>query len=131
MTPEESFKNMGPIAIFIVIGLRIVAIPIGIGVAIIVRRISPMVTSIIAAIFAGYIVGFVILFYVIWQVIHLHWYDAASISLVVTAAIVFYVSYVIKRRLFHNVDTIKDDQVFNIFGEPVKGKPKIVRRRKR
>jgi hypothetical protein len=130
MTPEETFKNIGPVMLFVLIGLRFIAIPVGILVAVVVRRISPMVTSLIITVFAGYIVGFVVLFVVFHQVLPLPWYDAASISLVLTAAIVFYISYVIKRSLFARAAELKDEQAFKIFDEPVKGGPRKKHRRK-
>jgi hypothetical protein len=116
--------------LFVAIGLRFVAIPIGIAVAIVVRRISPAVTSVVVAIFAGYIVGFVILFVILNQALSLEWYDAAAISLIVVAGIVFYISYLVKRSITVPVSKQqKDIEVFTIFDEPVKGSRKKRRRK--
>ncbi len=113
------------------IGLRIIAIPIGIAVAIVIRRISPAVTSAVVAIFAGYIIGFVVLFVLLRQAFALIWYDAAAISLIVVAGIVFYISYMVKRSLYPaSAAQIKEDQTFKIFDEPVKGSRKKNRRKR-
>lgn len=129
LTPEESFKNLPLIMVIAFVGLRIIAIPIGIAVAIAVRRISPSVTTVVIMIFAGYIVGFVVLFVLLRQAFALFWYDAAAISLVVVAGIVFYLSYLVKRSLYARAAELKDDQAFKIFDEPVKGSRKKNRRK--
>jgi hypothetical protein len=128
MTPQETFANL-PAVFLVLVAMRLIAIPFGIGVAIIVRRLSPMVTSVIVAIFAGYIVGFVVLFFILWQLVGLPWYDAASISMVVSSAIVAYISYIVKKSLRAPSVEQKEGQIFEIFGEPVKGSRKKRRRK--
>jgi glucan phosphoethanolaminetransferase (alkaline phosphatase superfamily) len=128
MTPEETVANL-PAVLIILIAMRVIAVPFGILVFIIVRRISPMVTSVIISIFAGYIIGFVVLFTILWQLTGLAWYDSAAISLVVVAGIVTYISYVVKKSLFAHAVEQKDEQAFKIFGEPVKGNRRKNRRK--
>lgn len=128
MTPQETLNNL-PIIVIVLVAMRFIALPFGVIVAIVVRRISPAVTPIVMAIFSGYIIGFVVLFVILWQVLGLVWYDAACISLVVTAGIVFYISYVVKRSLYARPALAKEDEVFMVFDEPVKGSHKKNRRK--
>jgi hypothetical protein len=122
---------MGPIVLFALIGLRIISIPIGVGVFILIRRMMPAVTVTSVSIIAGYIVGVVVLFVLIRQVFGLIWYDTASISLVITAGVVFYITYTIKRSLFKPSRSMEAETGFKVFGEDAKQKPKNLRRRKR
>lgn len=131
MQPDESFANLGPIIIFTLVGLRIISIPIGLGVFILVRRMMSAFTVTTTSILAGYIVGFVLLFVFIRQLLPLAWYDAASISLVVSAGIVIYITYLIKRSLFRRSAEIQTEAGFKVFGEDARGKSKNLRRRKR
>lgn len=129
MTPEESFNNLGPIMVFALFGLRILAIPGGMLVAFLVRRMMPFVNMITVGLAAGFLIGFVILFVVVRQLAPaLGWYDAASISLVVTSGIVFFISYVIKRSLYAHAPKLADEQAFKVQGEDRRDRPKNLRR---
>lgn len=113
-------------------GLRIAGIIVGIGVAWVVRKMLPFVNAITAAIFAGYAVGFVILFVLLLRLFpEMLWYDAATISLVVTAGIIFFISLFIKRTLYAQKNTLARDQGFAVFGEDRKTRPKDLHKRKR
>lgn len=120
------------VALIVVFFLRILPIIIGFGVAIAVRRMMPMVNVLTVSIFAGYAVGFVVLAVILTRLSPtLQWYDAASISLVITAGIVFFVAYLIRRTLYGREPTLKSELSFTVFDEDQRGKPKNLRRRKR
>jgi hypothetical protein len=130
--PGDAINNLGPIALFVLVGMRIISIPVGFAIAVIVRRMLPAVNAITAALFAGYAVGFVVLFVAMMQLFPtLAWYDSAAISLVVTAGIVFFAAYAIKRTLYARETELKRDQAFRVFDEDQRQKPKNLRRRKR
>ncbi|MBZ0284621.1 MAG: hypothetical protein K8L97_28040 [Anaerolineae bacterium] len=130
--PGDAINQLGPIAVFVLVGMRIISIPVGFAIAVIVRRMLPAVNAITAALFAGYAVGFTVIFVVLLRILpELAWYDCAAISLVVTAGLVFFVAYVIKRTLYAHEAELKRDQAFTVFEEDQRGKPKNLRRRKR
>lgn len=132
MEPGEAVNQLGPIALFVLIGMRIISIPVGFLIAVLVRRMLPAVNAITAAVFAGYAVGFVVLFVIMMQLFPaLAWYDSAAISLVVTAGIIFFIAYAIKRSLYAHETTLKRDMAFSVFDEDQRQKPKNLRRRKR
>jgi Na+/H+ antiporter NhaA len=92
----------------------------------------PLANIIVVGIFAGYVVGFVVLFAILRRLFaDIAWYNAASISLVVTAGIVFTISYFIKRALYANAESLSAEHQFTVFGEDARDKPRNLRRRKR
>jgi hypothetical protein len=130
MIPEQSVGNLLLTTILTLLGLFCVAVPIGVLVALLVRRTMPLVNMITVGVFAGYTVGFVVLFAVLRRLfVEMAWYNAASISLVVTAGIVFVISYFIKRSLY--AEALSVEQQFSVFGEDARDKPRNLRRRKR
>ena len=130
MTPDESFKNLGPIMLFVIFGLRILSIPGGMLVFFLVRRMMPFVNMITVGIAAGFVVCFVVLYVVVRKMApELGWYDAASISLVVTSGLIFFISYLVKRSLYAHADKLTDDQVFKVDGLDMRKRPKNLRRR--
>jgi hypothetical protein len=113
-------------------GLRVAGIIVGIGVAWVVRKMLPFVNAITAAIFAGYAIGFVVLFVLLLRLFpEMLWYDAATISLVVTAGIVFFISLLIKRTLYAQKDVLARNQGFAVFGEDRRARAKDLHKRKR
>ncbi|MBL8162348.1 MAG: hypothetical protein JNJ61_10220 [Anaerolineae bacterium] len=130
--PSNSIELLPMLPLIVFCGLRVAGIIVGIGVAWVVRKMLPFVNAITAAIFAGYAVGFVVLFAALLRLFpEMLWYDAATISLVVTAGIVFLISLLIKRTLYSQKDTLARDQGFAVFGEDRKARPKDLHKRKR
>lgn len=129
---SNSVELLPLLPLIVFCGLRVAGIIVGIGVAWGVRKMLPFVSAITAAIFAGYAVGFVVLFAALLRLLpQMPWYDAATISLVVTAGIVFFISLLIKRTLYSHKDTLTRDQRFAVFGEDRKARPKDLHKRKR
>jgi len=128
----NNLDNLGPIMIFTLVGLRILAIPVGIVVFWLVRRMMPMVTPITVAIMAGFVIGFTALFAALrlaaWEQVGL--YDAAAIALVVSSALVLVVTFSVKRYLTQTAPP-PDAEDFAVWGESARGRPKNMRRTKK
>jgi hypothetical protein len=128
----DNLSNLGPIMVFTLVGLRILAIPIGIVVFWLVRRMMPAVNAITIGILVGSVMGFVALFGLLrrfaWETVGL--YDAAAIALVVTSALVFIITFSVKRFLAQTAPP-PDAEDFAIWGESARERPKNLRRTKR
>jgi hypothetical protein len=138
MDTRDAFENLNPIALFAGCILPIVATPIGIGLAFVVRRIMPMANILVATILAGYIVTVVILFTLLRHFFSetvLNIYAAGTISLVTAAGVIFFLVLVIYRKLFsegkEQKASLKEEQTFAIFGEDIRDKSNNPRRRKK
>ena len=138
MDTREAFNNLNPIALFAGCILPIVATPIGIGVAFIVRRMMPLANILIATILAGYIVCVVILFALLQRLLSdtiINIYGTATISLVAAAGIIFFLVFVVRRKLYTQKTvleaTLKEAQTFSVFGEDVRTKTNKLRRDKK
>jgi flagellar biogenesis protein FliO len=124
--------NLGAITIFVLVGLRILAIPVGVAAFWLVRRMMPVVTPISVAIVGGFIVGFFVLLAAL-QVFAsqtIAFYDAAAISLVVSSALVLVVTYSVKRFMQTHAPP-PDVEDFAVWGESARGRQKNLRRTKR
>lgn len=132
MATDIPLANVILTALLTFIGLTCAAVPIGAVVAIMVRRTMPLANMITAGIITGYMVGFVVLFAILrrWFT-EMAWYNAASISLVVTTGVVFMVIFFIRRALYARAEALSAEQQFTVFGEDSRDKPKNLRRRKR
>lgn len=109
-----------------------VSIPIGIVVALIVRRIMPLVNLVAATLVAGYVVGVAVLFVILRRLFPesaLGISGMFTISSVVAAGLVVVISYVLKRSLYAHEARLKQEQSFAVFGEDARDKPKNLRRR--
>lgn len=128
----DNLQNLGPIMVFALVGLRILAIPIGMAVFWLVRRMMPVVTLITVAIMAGFVIGFFVLLAVLrvfaWETVGL--YDAAAISLVVTSAVVLSIAYSVKRYITQTAPP-PDTHDFGVWGESARQRPKNMRHKKR
>jgi hypothetical protein len=138
MDVQSAFDNLNPIALFGGCIIPIIATPVGFFVALAVRRTAPLVNVLTTTILAAYIVSTVMLFVLLRRLIPetaLSMPGAATISFVVSAGLVFFVTYAIHRRLFSQQAALKaahrEEQTFSVYGEDVRGKAKNQRRRKR
>ena len=138
MDPRDTFNNLNPLALFGGCILPIIATPLGIVVAYIVRRVMPMANILVATILAGYVVTVVILFVVLRQLFPetaLNLYGATTISLITAAGIIFFLVFFISRKLFTQGEalkaTLKEEQTFSVFGEDVRDKSNKSRRSKK
>jgi Na+/alanine symporter len=138
MDTRDAFNNLNPIALFGGCILPIIATPLGIVVAYVVRRIMPIANILIATILAGYIITVVILFVVLRQLLPetvLNIFATATISLIAAAGIIFFLAFFIYRKLFaHETErkaALKEDQAFAVFGEDVRDKSSYSRRSKK
>lgn len=132
MTTDIPLANLLLTALITFMGMTCVAVPIGVVIAIMIRRTMPFANMITASILAGYIVGFVVLFALLRRLFaEMAWYNAASVSLVITTTMVFVAIYFIKRALFAKAEALSAEQKFTVFGEDARDKPKNLRRRKR
>jgi len=128
----DNLSNLGPIMVFAIFGLRIIAIPVGIAVFWLVRRMMPAVNPITMSIFAGFVIGFAVLFAALrvfgWETVGL--YDAAAISLIVASVVVLAAAYSIKRYVTETAPPA-DAQDFGVWGESARNRPRNLRRHKR
>lgn len=124
--------NLGPIMIFTMFGLRILAIPVGLAVFWLVRHMMPAVNANTIGILVGTALGFVALFGALrrfaWETVGL--YDAAAISLVVTSALVLVITYGVKRYITQTAPP-PDSEDFAVWGESARDRPRNLRRAKR
>jgi hypothetical protein len=128
----NNLDNLGPIMAFTFIGLRILAIPIGIVVFWLVRRMMPMVNAITIGIFVGAVMGVIAIFGLLrrfaWETVGL--YDAVAIALVVTSALVLTITFLVKRYLAQTAPP-RDAEDFSVWGESARERPKNFRRTKK
>ncbi len=128
----NNLDNLGPIMVFTLVGLRILAIPVGIVVFWLVRRMMPMVNVVTIAILVGAVMSFIALFgllrRVAWETVGL--FDAAAIALVVTAALVLVITFSVKRYLVQTAPP-PDAEDFAVWGESARERPKNFRRTKK
>ena len=128
----DNLSNLGPIMVFTLVGLRILAIPVGIAVFWLVRRMMPMVNAITIAIVVVAIMLFVAVFGLLrrfaWETVGL--YDAAAIALVVTSALVLVITFSVKRYLAQTAPP-PDSEDFAVWGESARERPKNMRRTKK
>ncbi len=128
----DNLSNLGPIMVFALFGLRILAIPVGFAVFWLVRRMMPAVNPITVSIVAGFIIGFALLFTALrvlaWETIGL--YDAAALSLIASSLVVLVVAYSVKRYVAQTAPP-DDAQDFGVWGESARSRAKNLRRHKR
>jgi hypothetical protein len=118
--------------VFTLVGLRILAIPVGIVVFWLVRRMMPAVNSITIGILVVSAMGFIALFGLLrrfaWETVGL--YDAAAIALVVASALALFITFSVKRYVKQTAPP-PDSEDFAIWGESARERPKNLRRTKR
>jgi hypothetical protein len=131
MDPREAFANLNPIALFAGCILPMVAAPIGVGVALVVRRIMPLANILLATILAGYIVAVVILFVLLRRLFPetlINVYSAATVSLITAAGVMVFLAYSIHHKLFTKdlarKESEKKAETFAVFGEDVRARPR-------
>ena len=132
MALPQNPSDPGSIAVSMLALLCVFAlcVPLGFLLSLVVKRMMPLVGITSAALTAGYIVGFVVLYVLLGQLIpSLAWYNAASISMVVSAGIVFFIAYSVRRALFARSAELRDEQAFKVQDEDVRNRPKNLRRR--
>jgi hypothetical protein len=136
MDVGQPFSELNPVILVAGCILPVIATPIGLVVAFLVRRFMPVVNVLMAAILAGYIVSVVILFTLIYRALpdsSFNLYGAALISLVLAAGIIVALVYIIQRRLFAQAAQlqakVKEEHVFSVGGEDVRDKRKNLRRK--
>jgi hypothetical protein len=118
--------------IFTLFGLRILAIPVGFAVFWLVRRMMPAVNAVTISIVVGSTLGFIAMFGLLrrfaWETVGL--YDAAAISLVVTAALTLAITYGVKRYIAQTAPPA-DAVDFGVWDESARDRPKNLHRVKR
>jgi hypothetical protein len=127
---EAAVDNLGIIVFVVLVVLRILAIPVGFAIALVVRRMLPAVSLLRVTILASYAITITVLFALIGRLMPaLAWYDAAAASIIIAAGIVFFAAYALKRLLYAQAPRLSQEQAFVIFGEDARDKPKNLRRR--
>jgi len=136
MSLQDAFNNLTPIMLFVICILPMVATPIGFGIALLVRRLMPIVNILSTTIVAAYVVCVVILFVVLRRLFAdnaLNLYGAAVTSLIVAAGVVFVLVYAIRRKLVADESALRtaqqEEQAFAVFGEDVRARRKKLRRK--
>jgi ABC-type sugar transport system permease subunit len=130
----SSLNTTLTIVFFFMLFLGFIATPIGFVVALLVRRMMPLVNVLLAAIVAAYVVGVVVIFVILRALFtdeRLNVYAALTGSVIASAGIVFAIAYIIHRIIISRAPSLTAEEKFAVFGEDLRAKPKSARRHKR
>ena len=116
----QEARNLPQTIIITFIVARILSIPVGFAVAVLIRRMLPYFTMTLAVIVASSIIITALLFTGLWQYGDINPLDAAAVSFITGSLLVLVAAYFVRRELFKTPRMVHEDD--SIWTERLRGK---------